>query len=704
MHRGVLAVLAGVLCVLLATQTSAATGRANCKGILPVEATSRTPQRDVSADDLASLRDLSSAAELPLETPFGVSPDGRSLAFVLYQGEPTDNQVCRALVVIPIARGGKPRVLDSGGDLILAPSIFRNLVQPSGPWATNTPHWSPDGRTIAYLKRIDGVTQVWLVPVKGGHSWPATRSPVDVEAVAWLAGGRELIFRSRPGRLSERQKLEQERLSGYRYDDRFVPGRSNEPLPTGNVPAEYSAIDVLSDGVRSALPSEIARLNAGIDHDFNPSARAISLRPEQPAEWPTTSRIWLIGGGQEPLRCSANACAGQYYRELVSFWWHAASQEVLILRREGPARSSTALYRWSSRTGRSIRILSSEDLIAGCRPLDEALVCVRETSTTPQHIIKIDIATGRIETLFDPNPEFRRLRKGKVTRLYWRNDLGLETFGDLVLPPGYKEGQKLPLIVVQYRSRGFLRGGVGDEYPIFPFAAHGHAVLSVERTPFYDEAGGKKWRSFEDAVRAGNANWSDRWSSLSSVRNGVKLAIATGLIDPTRVGITGLSDGATTARFALINDPDLFAAASVSTCCADGDPLMIYGGPAIARERLEMGFPSVFADGATEAWAPISLRISAAKVRAPVLMQLADREFIGGLEAYTSLKEHDKPVDMYVFDDEYHMKWQPAHRLAIYNRNLDWFDFWFLGRRDLSSAKAEQYRIWDLLRERQRSP
>lgn len=665
-----------------------------------------TAQRDVSAKDLASLRDLSSTAELPQETPLGVSPDGRNLAFVLYQGEPADNRVCRALIVLPLARGGQPRMIDSGGDVIFAPSIFRNLVQPSGPWATNQPQWSPDGRTIAYLKRIDGVTQAWLVPIDGGSSRPATRSPVDVEAVAWAADGRGLIFRSSPGRLRERQEFEREKLSGFRYNDRFVPGRSNEPLPTGSMQAEYSFIDVQSAEVRSARRDEIARLNA-VDlsrPEGSPSlARMVSVRSERPGEWPDISRLWLTGGGREPLPCKADACAGQYYRDLFAFWWREAPQELLILRREGPGRSLTALYRWSPRDGRSSRIFSTEDLIAGCRSLNEALFCVRETSTSPQHIVKIDIATGQIDTLFDPNPEFSSLRKGKVTRLHWRNDLGLETFGDLVLPPEYKPGKKLPLIVVQYRSRGFLRGGVGDEYPIFPFAAHGHAVLSVERSPFYDEAGGKKWPSYEDAERAGNANWNDRWSSLSSVRNGVMAAIATGFIDPARIGITGLSDGATTARFALINDPDLFVAASVSSCCADGDPLMIYGGPAIARERLDMGFPSVFGAKATEAWAPVSLRISAAKVRAPILMQLADREFIGGLEAYTSLKAHKKPVDMYVFDGEYHIKWQPAHRLAIYNRNIDWFDFWLLDRRDSNPAKAEQYRMWEALDEQRGS-
>src|SRR3546814_6203526 len=88
-------------------------------------------------------------------------------------------------------------------------------------------------------------------------------------------------------------------------------------------------------------------------------------------------------------------------------------------------------------------------------------------------------------TLFrsDPNPEFASLRLGTVERLTWRNNLGLPAWGDLVLPPDRTPGEKLPLIIVQYHSDGFLRGGTGDEYPIFPLAARGFAVLSIENPP-----------------------------------------------------------------------------------------------------------------------------------------------------------------------------------------------------------------------------
>src|SRR3546814_6809876 len=110
-----------------------------------------------------------------------------------------------------------------------------------------------------------------------------------------------------------------------------------------------------------------------------------------------------------------------------------------------------------------------------------------------------------------------------------------------------------------------------------------------------------------------------------------------------------------------------------------------------------MGYPPVTrADPAF--WKPMSLAMNAGKIRAPLLMQLADREYLLGLEAWTALKDHGKPVEMYVFPDEYHYKWQPAHRRAVYQRSLDWFAFWLAGRRDPDPAKADQYSRWEAMK------
>src|SRR3546814_7951867 len=91
-----------------------------------------------------------------------------------------------------------------------------------------------------------------------------------------------------------------------------------------------------------------------------------------------------------------------------------------------------------------------------------------------------------------------------------------------------------------------------------------------------------------------------------------------------------------------------------------------------AQSLRQMGYPPV-TRAVPAFWKPMSLAMNAGKIRAPLLMQLADREYLLGLEAWTALKDHGKPVEMYVFPDEYHYKWQPAHRRAVYQRSLDWF-------------------------------
>ncbi|PNA41249.1 hypothetical protein, partial [Pseudomonas sp. MPR-AND1A] len=60
-------------------------------------------------------------------------------------------------------------------------------------------------------------------------------------------------------------------------------------------------------------------------------------------------------------------------------------------------------------------------------------------------------------------------------------------------------------------------------------------------------------KTWYDINAANQKNWGERRSLLSSVLTGVSLAVDRGFADPARVGITGLSDGASTAAFALIN-------------------------------------------------------------------------------------------------------------------------------------------------------
>ena len=62
------------------------------------------------------------------------------------------------------------------------------------------------------------------------------------------------------------------------------------------------------------------------------------------------------------------------------------------------------------------------------------------------------------------------------------------------------------------------------------------------------------------------------------------------------------------------------------------------------------------------------------------LVNASQTEYMIFVEAYQQLRERHLPVELFVYPGDYHIKWQPAHRLAIYDRNIDWLNFWFRGQ------------------------
>lgn len=120
-------------------------------------------------------------------------------------------------------------------------------------------------------------------------------------------------------------------------------------------------------------------------------------------------------------------------------------------------------------------------------------------------------------------------------------------------------------------------------------------------------------------------------------------------------------------------------------------------GPAAAREFRLAGYPRMV-DRDEAFWKEISLSLNAAHVKVPLLLQLADEETLNALESYAALREAGAPVDMFVFPGEHHIKWQPAHRLAVYRRTLDWFDYWLRGLRSDAPDRQAELASWDALR------
>lgn len=665
-----------------------------CETVLPRSGIASTPARPVNAADLIQLRDVGDpeSSTFALPSPFGVAPDGRRAAFYITRADLAADRVCRILVLLDLAAPGRPTVLDQGGDTILADdSKYGVLVKP-GVADIVTPLWSPDGASIAYLRRDAGVTHAWVVAPGGKPPHPITPADLDIDRISWTADGKGLIFAARPGLGAVEAAIEKEGHSGWLYDQRIWPNHGPRPQLPDTAPIQYFVLDIGSGRQRAASPSEIARIQSAEDLSEQPVANSGARRAATilSAPSPFSDRRVIVSALDQPDRaCRDPRCVGR----IIMVAWQG--KRLLFLRREGWNHEETALYSWRPGAAHAQRRWSTLDVLHGCRPFRGGWICTRETSRTPRSVVALDPATGRSRTLLDLNPEFAAIRLPEVRRLRWTNDLGLEAWGDLVLPPDYRPGQRVPLVITQYRSVGFLRGGIGNEYPIFLFAQRGMAVLSFERPPMTLTLA-PDLKNVTAMIAFMQQDWRERRSLLSSLERGIAATIAAGVADPDRIGITGLSDGATTVSFALINGRR-FAAAASSTCCLDPDTVTTYGGIGWSDFMQQTGYPPATRPD-PGFWAPMSLAQNARSITTPLLLQSADSEFLLALQTFEALRELKRPVELYVFPGELHDKIEPAHRAAVFDRSLDWFDFWLRGRESADPAKAAQYRRWQALR------
>jgi dipeptidyl aminopeptidase/acylaminoacyl peptidase len=364
-----------------------------------------------------------------------------------------------------------------------------------------------------------------------------------------------------------------------------------------------------------------------------------------------------------------------------------------------------SLYAWTADSKNARVIYRVDGTLGSCEIADGHAICLHEAPTTPRRIVSIRLSDGKLTTVFDPNPGFKHFRLGAVEKLEWKDAFGNETFGHLVYPPDYHAGRRYPMVIVQYRSRGFLKGGVGNEYPIFPLAAKGFIVLSFDRPEDAKIAAAYVASNLHEQGVSEAPLWKGAYSrrqALTALEIIIDRLAKRGLIDPEKIGISGLSDGAANVDFALFNSTR-FAAAAES---GDWSPIayMMMPNPAMRDFFRAMLSANSGPVAVVERWKALSMAFHADRVVTPLLMQISDRELIDDLPNYVALKDAGKPVDAYVFPDEYHFKWQPQHKLAVAERAIDWFCFWLKNEETGDPTKARQYEAWRQLKERTTRP
>src|SRR3954469_8792320 len=143
-----------------------------------------TATRSITPEDMA---DFMSLADVQ------ISPDGALVAFVAGEQFKTDSALAKSQIWLVSTNGGEARPFTGG------------------PRTDNTPRWSPDGRTLAFLsdRLEDGRQQIYVLDRAGGEARRLTDLHGEINELEWSPDGTQLAFLLTDPSTEEEQRRKQ---------------------------------------------------------------------------------------------------------------------------------------------------------------------------------------------------------------------------------------------------------------------------------------------------------------------------------------------------------------------------------------------------------------------------------------------------------------------------------------------------------------
>jgi len=194
--------------------------------------------------------------------------------------------------------------------------------------------------------------------------------------------------------------------------------------------------------------------------------------------------------------------------------------------------------------------------------------------------------------------------------------------------------------------------------------------------------------------------------SAAAYKFAIEKLVADGIVDPSRVGVTGFSRTCFHVLRLLVDSPEHVAAATI----ADGfdgsywSYLLGVGTESWTGDLESVIGARPFGAG-LKVWLTNSPGFNLDKVRAPLRIETngSPMSLIAGWGTYASLLAQKKSVDLIWFANGQHELAKPQEQYASEQGNVDWFRFWLKGEEDPVAAKADQYRRWERLCDLQRA-
>ncbi len=622
-------------------------------------------------DDIARIVTVSDAQ---------VSPDGKNIAIVVSRVDLKKDKSPAELVLVNVA---------SGAARSLTPS--RDEV--------SSPQWSADGSQLAFIAPSgddkDAKPQVWVLPMSGGEARMVTKADNGVDAFALRPDGKAVAYIT-----SDDSPRKQDIKD---HHDLFVVG-DNDFLTQKAPVASHVWVAPLEGGNAKRLTSGSARdtgslswsndgrylafdriPDAYLGHFLHGRAALLDVQTGEvqllggstwtgsPVFAPTGSDVAYQAAKDNSLAVQSDLAvrsasaqrtlAPQVDRDVQWFAWMPNGRSIAFSAADHVSRDL-----WiSPLDGVAQRVdLGDVDFEEGSVARNGAIAFVAADPNDPSELYYLAPQTHALKRLTTYNTWLAQSDLANSREFTWHND-GFEEDGVLTYPLGYVKGKTYPLALVIHGGPTQSASSTAFSALVQDLAGHGYFVLQPNYRGSDNLGFAYAHAMIGPQVYVGAG---------TDVVAGVKALIATGMIDPGRIGVSGWSGGGWMTSW-LITHYHLWKAAVSGA--AVNDCVTQY-----SLEDVTDYLPALF--GGLTPWTPTGMAAYRANspitfvssVTAPTLILSDTGDYrVPEPEAYEffkALRDLGKTVEFVAIPAYGHFPSDPVRRIDTYKRWAQWLE------------------------------
>lgn len=321
-------------------------------------------------------------------------------------------------------------------------------------------------------------------------------------------------------------------------------------------------------------------------------------------------------------------------------------------------------------------------------------IVLEEDMNTAPRIVAIDATRRKRSLLLDLNPQFKKLKFGKIEEISWTSSDGGVMKAGLYYPVDYRSGERYPLVVQTHgwmSEKFWIDGPWTTAYAAQPLAGRNIMVLQLDE---FTVDGKYDW------FYANKDTPAEVTRALSDYESAIDYLDKRGLIDLKHLGLMGFSRSCMYVKYALTHSKYHFAAASV-TDGVDGGYWQYVANetsyPQLVSEFDGLNGGAPFGSGLVT-WLRHSPGFNIDKVDTPLrIVALNPSSALSEWEWFASLTRLGKPVEMIMLEDGVHELERPWQRMVSQQGNADWFGFWLKGE-DGGETSEREYEYWRRMR------